>query len=148
MEIETPLNHLTDDRAIFAIKEWAKRSPVRLNVAQGLGLELFDRDWNAMDRRRRESRELHHAVSVGLTLEQQCDLEVLFYLGREREYGELYDGWIIDTLAKRRLEASRWEGIQHLMSKTNLQECVITGTTIAGRPSLARKLRLVERPRQ
>ncbi|HPI49894.1 MAG TPA: hypothetical protein PLH23_16600 [Hyphomonadaceae bacterium] len=146
VNIETPLLHISDDKALFAIGEWAKRNPTRLANPKHLGLDFFERDPKAMEDHRRNTKELNDAITNGLTLEEQSDIEVLFYLGRDREHGEEYDGWVVETIAKHSVAPSRWEGVHHLMSKTSLQECVVKGATIAGRPSLAAKLLLIQRP--
>ncbi|WMT74475.1 branched-chain amino acid ABC transporter permease [Bradyrhizobium sp. Ash2021] len=51
------------------------------------------------------------------------------------------DALLAETLAKHRLAESRQEGVHHIMSKTSLLDYVIRGARIAGRPSLAAKLR-------
>ena len=135
--IETGLTYLSDDKAIFAIEQWVKARLERTTDHDIFGPDYFDRDW---EEDRRVTRELNDAVIANLSDEEFLDLKVLFYIGRGPEFGEFYDEMIARTVKEHQHTKSRWEGVHHIMSKTNLLECVIRGCNVVGRPTLAAKL--------
>jgi hypothetical protein len=139
--IESELRHLSDDKAIAALKLWAKAHRTTAYDPNDVGLDYFDRDWGKYEEEMRVARDLDEAVLRLLTPEELSDLEVLFYIGRNRVKGEHYDNYLDHTIPKHRIAASRWEGVHHLMSKMNLLDAAIEGVATVGRPSLAAKLR-------
>jgi len=139
--IESELRHLSDDKAVAALKLWAEVHPTTAYDSNDLGLDYFDRDWAKYKEQMRIARDLDTAILKLLTTEELSDLEVLFYFGRDRVKGEHYDKELEHTIAKHRNAASHWEGVHHLMSKTNLLDAAIKGAATVGRPSLAKKLR-------
>lgn len=139
--LESELRHLSDDKAVGALELWAKAHPARAYDPDDLGLDYFDRDWGKFEEEARIARDLDDAILKLLTLEELSDLEVLFYIGRDRVKGEHYDKCLDRTIAMHRNAASLWEGVHHIMSKTNLLDAAIEGAATVGRPSLAEKLR-------
>lgn len=139
--IETELLHLSDDKAVTALKLWAEAHPTTAYDPNDVGLNYFDHDWAKYEEEMRIARDLDEAIFLLLTREELSDLEVLFYIGRDRVKGEHYDKYLERTIAKHLNAASRWEGVHHLMSKTNLLDAAIEGAATVGRPSLAEKLR-------
>ena len=75
--------------------------------------------------------------------EEVSDLEVLFYIGRNNEFGEHYENMLEHTVAEHRHTESRWENVYHIMTKLNLLPSVIAGVEQSGRPTLAGKLRTI-----
>lgn len=141
--VETPLSYLTDDKAMFALEQWAEANPVRVEDPNDLGTDYFNRDWDKVNEHRRVMKAFIDTIADNLSDEEISDIEVLFYIGRGGEFGEHYDAMLAETLAEHKLAASRWPGIYHIMSKSNLLECVIVGARAVGRPSLAVKLRSI-----
>ncbi|MHA0320309.1 hypothetical protein ACXY7D_18600 [Sphingomonas melonis] len=141
--LETPLTYLTDEKAVFALERWAEAFPPQEHDPNDLGSSYFQRDWEKVKEHRRITKELIDAIIAELTDEEVADLEVLFYIGRGREFGEHYDAMLAETIAEHRLAKSRWEGVHHIMTKTSLLENVILGAAAAGRPSLAARLRAI-----
>ena len=89
----------------------------------------------------RRAQELDALVLSKVSVEELSDLEVLFYLGRDRVHGEHYDAEVERTVAKNRQAKNPREAVHHLMSKMNLFEAVIAGCAAAGRPSLGEQIR-------
>lgn len=141
--LETPLTYLTDQKAVFALERWAEAFPPQVHDRYYLGSSYFERDWDKVKEHRRVTKELIDAIIAELTDEEVADLEALFYIGRDRVFGEHYDEMVADAVAERRLAKSRWEGAYHIMTKTSLLENVILGAATAGRPSLAGRLRAI-----
>jgi hypothetical protein len=140
--LETPLTYLSDANAVLAIEAWAKAFPQHTNDHDDLGSSYFDRDWEKVKEQRRVTHELVDTIIANLNEEDVSDLEVLFYIGRNREFGEHYDAMLSETLAERKLAKSRWAGV-HIMTKTSLLEEVVRGACEAGRPSLAATLQAI-----
>ncbi len=139
--IETPLIYLSDEKALLALGLWTKAHPVRERKAGDLGIDYFNRDFEEFEEHRRVAWELDEAILNTLTVEEFSDLEVLFYFGRNPEFGEHYETMLTETVAAHRAAGSRWEGVHHIMSKTSLLDSVVKGSSAAGRPTLASKLR-------
>lgn len=141
--IETSLTHLSDDKAVFALAEWAKANPEKEYDPDDLGMDYFNRDWDAFRAQGEMTKALIDTIGANLTDEEIADLEVLFYIGRGGEFGEYYDQMLAETVQQFKRAASRWEGIHHIMTKTSLLKNVIKGAKAAGRPSLAAKLQAI-----
>jgi hypothetical protein len=141
--LETSLTYLTDAKAIFALERWAEAFPSRVCDPQNLGVAVFDCDWDRISEHSRITKTLVDAVITNLSEEEVADLEVLFYIGRGREFGEHYDAMLTDSVTRHRSANSRWERVHHIMTKSNLLENVILGAVAAGRPSLATQLRTI-----
>lgn len=139
--IESELHHLSDNKAVAALKLWAEAHPTTAYDSNDVRFDYVDRDWAKYREEMRIARDLDETILKLLTPEELSDLEVVFYIGRDRVKGEHYDKYLEHTIAKHRNAASRWEGVHHLMSKTNLLDAAIEGATTVGRPSLAEKLR-------
>ncbi|ATG91421.1 hypothetical protein [Methylomonas koyamae] len=141
--LEASLEYLNDEKAVFALEQWAIAYPPVVEAKEELGIDYFDRDWEKVEQERRVTNELIDTIIANLSEEEISDLEVLFYLGRGREFGEHYDVMIKNTVAKHKLAKSRWESVYHIMTKANLLTNVSRGAEAAGRPSLATKLRTI-----
>jgi hypothetical protein len=142
--LETPLTYLTDEKAVFALTRWAETYPPQVYDPKDLGTDYFERSWEKMREHQRVTKAFIDAIIAELSDEDLADIEVLFYIGRGREFGEHYDAMLADAVAEHRLAKSRWGGVHHIMTKTSLLENVILGAAAAGRPSLAAKLRAIQ----
>ena len=140
--VETQLCHLSDERALFALEHWAEAHPPFDPDKNTMGIDVFDRDWDSFRREARAARSLDETIIESLQVEEISDLEALFYIGREAEFGEFYEEGYREALEKNRLEEP-FAYVHHLMSKTNLLDAVVNGCRIAGRPSLASRLRAI-----
>lgn len=138
--LETPLTYLSDENAVLALNAWAKAFPPHADDPKDLGTDYFDRDWEQMKEHGRVTNELVDTIIASLSDEDVSDLEVLFYIGRNREFGEQYDAMLAETIAAHKRADSRRAGVHHIMTKTNLLEEVIRGAREVGRPSLAATL--------
>ena len=144
--LESELKYLSDEKAVAVMERWAQAHPEQARDPDDIGTDYFDRDWSKFHAHAQEARELHETALRLLTVEELSDLEVLFYIGRDRVHGEHYEEDLGRTLAEHRAKASLGGAVHHLMSKTNLLDAVVDGARAVGRPSLAAKLRAL-RPR-
>ncbi|WP_218014944.1 hypothetical protein, partial [Teichococcus rhizosphaerae] len=131
---------------VAVMERWAQAHPEQARDPDDIGTDYFDRDWSKFHAHAQEARELDETALRLLTVEELADLEVLFYIGRDRVHGEHYEEDLGRTLAEHRAKASLGSAVHHLMSKTNLLDAVVDGARAVGRPSLAAKLRAL-RPR-
>jgi hypothetical protein len=138
--LETDLTHVSDDKVLAALRLWKIAYPPKANAPDDLGTSYFERDFEKVKEHSRRTHELCEAVIALLTLEELADLEVLFYIGRDRVHGEHYDEMLAGTIEQRKGDRTRWEGAHHLMTKTSLLECVKAGAIAVGRPSLSVKI--------
>jgi hypothetical protein len=135
------LAHITDEHAKLVIKEWLKRHPPRMETENTLGVEpLTLRDIKAWDESHRIDRQVNETVRKALSGEEIADLEVIFYLGRDRQPTEFYESNLARVLKKHALNAEPLMAINHLMSKTNFLRCFAKGVERLGRPDLAHEL--------
>lgn len=137
--LESTLSFLGDEKAIQVLKLWVDANPLK-DRDDGLGLDFFERDWEKHKEWAEQSERLDRAALELLTLEEFADLETLYYLGRDRTYGEHYEV-LVTRAIKTFGRAITRENVHHLMSKTNLLDAVADGVEKAGRPSFARRLR-------
>jgi hypothetical protein len=141
--LETSLKYLNDEKAVFALEQWAIAYPLVAQHTDKLGIDYFDRDWEKVEQQHRVTNGLIETIIANLSSEEISDLEVLFYLGRNNEFGEHYEVMIKNTLKQHKHTTSGWESAHHIMTKMNLLTNVILGAKAAGRPSLATKLRAI-----
>jgi hypothetical protein len=137
---EFPLTYLTDAHAILVIEKWSQAHPPRsTNIERGMDalVSAFEegRDYFSA------KAAVIQAVLEQLSPEEIDDVEAIYYIGRER--------WFCESYAER-LEAAREQRlssgdlpvkVNHLMTKTNLLECMACGIEILGRRRLAAQLR-------
>lgn len=143
--IETALTHLSSDKAVFALERWAKANPERFYDPDDLGFDYFDRNWEKFHEFGRIRGDLIDVIAATMTNEEVSDLEVLFYIGRDGEFGEHYDAMLAQTVREHQTAESRLVGINHFMGKTNLLDGVIVGASAVGQPSLAARLQKIRR---
>ena len=139
--LERDLTYLSDEKVIIVIERWKSAQPRRSRTGNQLGIDYFSSDRKEMFDLMKKTREVHRSIANSLTMEEFAELEVLFYIGRNKEFGEVYDDYLKDTVEKYKKHVQFDGEIDHLLSKTNLQDCLADGCTAVGRPSLASKLR-------
>ena len=142
----TPLIHLTDAHAIFAIEQWASCHPLK-DEDDGLGLDYgAPRDFEAIASRHAIEEAAIAAISKTLSLDEIADLEAVYQIGRHHDFAEYYDRLLKIACERRRLEGdSLSEAIHYLLTKTNLQTGIARGLLILGRPDLAPLIEAVAR---
>lgn len=137
---EFSLTYLTDDHALFVVREWSKIHPPRTG-GDDLVIDFFDPARIRRSRGERKARELViESVLSALSPEEIADLETIFYIGRERYFCEVYERGLTGAL-KAQAGCDPLASVAHLMSKMNLLDALARGVEILGRPSLAASLR-------
>ena len=138
--LESGLTYLSDEKVNSVIKRWRDILAGRPERDIEVGTDYWDLDrlevYDFVNKRRCVVERIKEEV----TAEEFAELEVLFYIGRNYEFGEVYDKYLKETVDKYR-RSSRIEGeMHHLLSKTNLEECIIKGCFAVGKSSLATQL--------
>lgn len=133
--LETPLTYISDENAVLALGLWTQAHPVRGSDDSDVGMDYFNRDWKKLKEYMHTARALDEVIIQKLTDEEVCDLEVLFYIGSNPEFGEHYEKMLAETVARHGASSSRWADVHHIMSKISLLDGVVRGSRAAGRPS-------------
>lgn len=138
--LEHDLQYLSDEKALFVIEHWVKAHPVRKRKSRFVDIKYFQRNTAEMDKYFKAVSEANQKIMDALTLEEFSDLEVLFYIGRGGEFGEVYDKLLKNKVEGYRKTSLQPENVHHIVSKTNLLDCVARGCAIVGRPRLKEAL--------
>ncbi|MGZ8982344.1 MAG: hypothetical protein ACXW11_00140 [Methylotenera sp.] len=140
---EASLKYLSDEKAIELLTLWVKHNPLITQVKfDDLGTDYFNRDWDKHFESMNRAKILDKATLKLLTLEEFGDLETVYYLGLNRVFGEHYERQLGNTISNYAKPLSM-ENVHHIMTKTNLLEAFADGCERVGRPSLAKKIRLL-----
>ncbi len=133
--------HLTDELAILAVEQWRRLHPPRIKKPDDLGLDYFaPRDFDAMQTSADLEAEVAGIWRDTLTAPQLADLEVIYYLGRNRQFCEAYPEDLVKTLPLYQDGAQAPAKIRHLMEKTNLRDGLVTGLVLIGDRALAERI--------
>ncbi|KQQ61154.1 hypothetical protein ASF69_01650 [Rhizobium sp. Leaf311] len=138
--VETPLVHLSDEKAIFLSEKWRELHPPRDN--DGTGLDYFARDFDAMKDRRQKESSIMEDILATMTSDEIADAETIFYLSRNRDYSESYEEFLGGKKKEYRHSDLKRE-LSHIMEKTNFLREFTTGVRILGRLSLAETLKAI-----
>lgn len=145
---ETALLHVSDEKLLSVLCLWADANPVRIAEEEDLGLDLYSCDFDKMIEHAKQSLELTKAVSLLLSREELADIEALFYIGRDRLYGECYERRVATALESLGVSPSLDEGIRHLMSKMNLLDGISAGLRAVGKPCLSQRVNQMRQARE
>jgi hypothetical protein len=138
--LETSLVHLSDQNALFAVEQWARRHPPRTVGDRPRIVRIADLDLDAIAEDRRIELEVNNRIVEVLTPDEIADLEIIYYIGRNRWFCEHYEEKLDWTRKKHRVTDNLAREVNHLMNKTNFKEAVARGVSTLGRPDLADKL--------
>lgn len=138
---EATLKYLSDEKATEVLTLWVKDNPrITQEKFDDLGIDYFDRDWGKQVESTNKSKLLDETILKLMTLEEFADLETVYYLGRNRVFGEHYEVQLVNTISSY-VKPLSFQSVQHIMTKTNLLDFFADGCEKVGRPSLARKIR-------
>ncbi|MCY4642001.1 MAG: hypothetical protein OXC41_04810 [Gammaproteobacteria bacterium] len=144
--LEKDLTYLSDEDVIFVVNSWAKLhsayAPCKnksVTEHSGRTQPISNYIELAMETSLIEQEVIKDLLNR-LTLEKVSDLEVLYYIGRDRLYGEFYDNLLGTKVESYRKENRVVEAVDGLMTKTNFLESLIQGCKAVGRPNLSFKL--------
>lgn len=138
--LEHQLVHVEDEKAIRLAERWLQTNP----PANDDGRLVGSRGGVDLEGIALQAPSVKNLVAVAegaLTLEEFADIETIFYIGRNGEFGEYYEMMVAETVQAHRLDhARRSERIYHIMSKLNFVEGLVSGLGRVGRPSLGARI--------
>lgn len=137
------LAHITDQHAKLVIREWVKRHPPRVPKSGGQMISVYEWDLEAWTKSDEVAHQVNEAVCKTLSTEEIADLEVIYYLGRNREPTEHYELALKRVLKKHASEKTLLAPVSHLMAKTNFATAFATGVERLGHPNLAKELKAI-----
>ncbi|MCZ7464833.1 hypothetical protein [Rhizobium rhizogenes] len=139
INVETPLIHLSDEKAIFLAEQWRVFHPPREKPESVAG--YFNRNFEALFENRENEKDALDVILTELNFDEIADAETIFYLSRNREYSERYESNL--DLKKKEYHASgdlQMEAF-NLMHKTNFLSEFKRGVAMLGRLDLLDKLK-------
>jgi len=139
--VERPLLHLSDADVVWIIEQWRRLHPVRQKSDDDLGTDYFDVvRLEGMQERIQLYREIIEQVNERLDAGKLADLEVMFYLARDRYFSEYYEQEVAAKLKEHAAAGDPEAEIRHLLEKTSLLQHVRDSAKRLGRIKLANLL--------
>ena len=140
IEVESDLLHLSEAKIVEIVALWldtnppkAANTPPRMVNAASISFDDIMRYGDKMS-------VLIRAVMKQLTVEEFADLQTIFYVGRDRRFGEEYPRLLETTLAAHRLAKERYALFHHILSKKNFIDGLAAGLRRVGQPALGDKV--------
>lgn len=141
--IETPLIHLSDDKAIFLAEQWKIIHPPR--EPSELGFDISDpKDFEKLFENADEERAARGNIEAELTVDEIADAETIFYLARDKVYSEYYEISLEQTKKEYQARNDIRREIHDLMQKTSFLMMFEAGVRKLGRLDLANRLRQMQ----
>jgi hypothetical protein len=138
--VETPLSYLSREKLIDIVERWLDANPPPAVDAEPRIISAASIRFSDIETHMREMSALIQEAEARLSLEEFADLQTVFYIGRDRRYGEEYPRMLEQTVAEHRLAARRLDLIDHILSKANLVDALVAGLRRAGQPSIAEQV--------
>jgi hypothetical protein len=140
IEVESDLLHLSEAKIMEIVALWLDanppkpaNTPSRVVTAASISFEDIMHYGDKVD-------ALNRAVMKLLTVEEFADLQTIFYLGRDRRFGEEYPSLFETTLAAHRHAKERNALFHHILSKKNFIDGLVIGLRRVGQPALGDKV--------
>jgi len=139
--VEAVLSHLTDANARMLIEKWSTVHPVRQSADDDLGMDYFGkRDWEETRLYFERKTDARNVILQTLSPEEIADADAIYYLGRDGNFPEQYDG-LLAQAKKNHAEADGLRrSVDNLLSKTNLLMFLVSGLRRLGKTTLASTL--------
>lgn len=135
--VETPLTYLSADAVTEVAARWLETNPPQQEASETDVISTGHIKFENIMRGLEADVALDRWALGRLSIEEFADLQTVFYIGRNREFGELYERSLENTLATHRLETNRTALVHHIMSKSNFIDGIIVGLKRVGQPQLA-----------
>ena len=142
--IETPLVYLSADALAEIAVRWLKTTPPAAADAEPTIIEAADIDFEELVHHGQAAAVLDRWALERLSVEEFADLQTIFYVGRDRLFGELYERVLERTVAAHRVQTCRIMLVHDILSKTNFIDGLIAGLRRVGQPTLATRIKLLQ----
>ncbi|WP_395773207.1 hypothetical protein [Agrobacterium pusense] len=136
--VQTPLLHLSDEKANFLAKKWRLFHPAR--KSDGLDMDYFRRDFATSRKDREHEQGTLDDILATLSIDELADAETIFYMSRNRDFSEYYEEDLVEKKKEFRVSKDFGMEIYALMHKTNFLEEFTSGVKKLGRLELAASL--------
>jgi hypothetical protein len=139
--VETDLLYLSDQEIVWIVEQWRRMHPQEVEEDNDLGIDYFDpaRIERMKEELARRS-EVIGEIAKQITGEKLAEIQVIFYLDRDRVFTEYYEQRVEEAKKRHAPEKDPKRAIAHLMYKTNFLSCVRSSVMKLGRLSLAGRL--------
>ncbi len=135
------LAHLSDDTVELVVESWCEMHPNRNAPPDDVGLDYFNRDFDNIFAERERDDAVLASLLDRLSNDDVADMDTIFYVGRDRIFGEHYADKLSHTIAEHDQTADRRISLSHVLQKTNFGKGFADGLERVGRPDLAKNVR-------
>lgn len=139
--IESELAYLSDEHVVLVVEQWCALHPNRGVKMSWVGLDYLERSFEDFAQGRAEKDAVKERLLGALSNDEIADVDTLFYIGRERLFGERYEVRLKSTKREHNAKDDRWLSLHHVMIKTNFAQDFANGLERVGRPDLAVRVR-------
>ena len=140
IEVESDLLHLSEAKIVEIVALWLDANPPKPANTPPRMVNPASISFDDVMRYGDKKGALNRAVMKQLTVEEFADLQTIFYVGRDRRFGEEYPHLLETTLAAHRLAKERYAIFHHILSKKNFIDGLAAGLRRVGQPALGDKV--------
>ncbi|MFT3673523.1 hypothetical protein [Aestuariivirga sp.] len=140
LQMDTPLAYLSDDDLIKLAELWRHLHPPREQEEGEFTIYTSFGNAEEMMKSRDILKSVIDQLEKALSVQQLAELEVMFYLGRDNWFVEIYEVEIEKRAALKTEGKDRREKMRHLLLKTNFLSCITVAVARLGRRTLSEKL--------
>lgn len=134
--VESDLLHLSQAKIVEIVALWLDANPPRPANIPPRVVNAASISFDEVMRYGDKMSALNKAAMKQLTVEEFADLQTIFYMGRDRRFGEEYPRLLETTLATHRLAKERYSLFHHILSKKNFIDGLAAGLQRVGQPAL------------
>ncbi|MXP29557.1 DUF3775 domain-containing protein [Porphyrobacter algicida] len=140
IEVESDLLHLSEAKIVEIVALWLDANPPKPANTPPRVVNASSISFDDVMRYGDKMSALNRAVMKQLTVEEFADLQAIYYVGRDRRFGEEYPRLLETTLAAHRLAKERYALFHHILSKKNFIDGLAAGLRRVGQPALGDKV--------
>jgi hypothetical protein len=140
IEVESDLAHLSEAKIVEIVALWLDANPPKPANTPARVINAASISFDEVMRHGDKMGALNKAAMQLLSVEEFADLQTIFYVGRDRRFGEEYPRLLETTLAAHRLAKERFALFHHILSKKNFIDGLATGLRRVGQPALGAKV--------
>jgi len=140
IEVESDLLHLSDAKIVEIVALWLDANPPKPANTPARVINAASISFDEIMRHGDRMSTLNKAAMERLTVEEFADLQTIFYVGRDRRFGEEYPRLLEMTLEAHRLANERYALFHHILSKKIFIDGLAAGLRRVGQPALGDKV--------
>jgi hypothetical protein len=140
IEVDSDLLHLSEAKIVEIVALWLDANPPKPANTPARVINAASISFDEIMRHGDKMSTLNKAAMERLTVEEFADLQTIFYVGRDRRFGEEYPRLLKMTLEAHRLAKERYALFHHILSKKNFIDGLAAGLRRVGQPALGDKV--------